>query len=414
MAVRILHTADWHIGQTINGWDRTFEHAFFFKELKEIVVREAVDAVLISGDVFDNQNPSAEGMRMLFHALADLRRARPHLTTVMTAGNHDPAGRLEAPGILLEEIGVSAVGMILQKDGGLDLSRHLVPLKNAEGVIEAYCLALPFPRASDLPTLTGESAKEAGSPIVRAVADLYQRAVSGAREQIGDAPLVAMGHLHVSGGDESEASERRILIGGEHAVPATVFDESLAYVALGHLHKPQRVGRDTVRYSGSPFPLSVSELNYKHGVDIIELDGDSYSYERHALTRPVPFYRLKGKDGLLVAEVEGALEALELDADLPVEQQPFVHVDLRRQTSALGLRAEVDQILSRYPVRDTGVSIVSAKEEGQAAPSEIVSLKKLEEIKPLDLFYTAFEKEHGEGPEARHLELFHSVLAEID
>ncbi|MFS8182599.1 exonuclease SbcCD subunit D [Pseudovibrio denitrificans] len=413
MALKILHTADWHIGQSLNGWSRTYEHQQFFKELEELIERHEVDALVVAGDVFDNQNPSADATQMLYEALARFREKRPHLVTVLTAGNHDPAGRVEAPGVLFQKIGVQAVGMVRRHDGLLDLSHHLVPLKDCDGAVKAYVLALPFPRATDLPGLSFSSSEE-GSPVVRAVAELYEAAVQQAREQIGEMPLIATGHLHVAGGLESEGAERRILIGGEHAMPWEQFPDDLTYVALGHLHKPQKVGKETIRYSGSPFPLSVTEQHYKHGVNLLSFsDAGVLSIERLALTRPVPFHRLKGDGGLLLEELVPALDALELDGDLPAQQQPFVHVDLRPQVSAGGLKAEVDQILAEYPVRSAGVSVLRQKQQ-EVVSAEAESLIRLSEIQPDELFKSAFERVHGMEPEAKHLDYFYRAIAEAE
>ncbi|KZK89849.1 Nuclease SbcCD subunit D [Pseudovibrio sp. W64] len=413
MALKILHTADWHIGQSLNGWSRTYEHQQFFMELEELIERHEVDALVVAGDVFDNQNPSADATQMLYEALARFREKRPHLVTVLTAGNHDPAGRVEAPGVLFQKIGVQAVGMVRRNDGLLDLSHHLVPLYDSDGAVKAYVLALPFPRATDLPGLSFSSSEE-GSPVVRAVAELYEAAVSQAREQIGEMPLIATGHLNVVGGYESEGAERPILIGGEHAMPWEQFPDDLSYLALGHLHKPQIVGKETIRYSGSPFPLSVAEQHYKHSVNLLSYsDAGVLSIERLPLSRPVPFHRLKGDGGLLLEELVPALVALELDADLPVEQQPFVHVDLRPQVSAGGLKAEVDQILAQYPVRSAGVSVLRPKQQ-EPISAEATSLIRLSEIQPDELFKSAFERVHGIEPEAKHLDYFYRAIAEAE
>jgi exonuclease SbcD len=109
---------------------------------------------------------------------------------------------------------------------------------------------------------------------------------------MGGLPFVLTGHLHVAGGIESEGAERRILVGGQHSVPHDVFPAEASYVALGHLHKAQAVGRDTVRYSGSLIPLSATELPYAHGDTLVGLDGTAVLSEHISIDRPVPFVRL--------------------------------------------------------------------------------------------------------------------------
>ena len=272
--IRLLHTADWHLGHQLAGWDRAHEHARFFDALVAIVAEREVDGLVVAGDIFDHQNPSADAERLLIETLDRLKAARPSLTTVLVAGNHDSAGRIEVPRALYARAGVHAVGSVRARDAAPDLARHLVPIADAAGDIGAWVLAIPYLRAADLPALGGALERGAPSPIAAAVGEVYASYVDAARAAIGDLPLVATGHLHVGGAALSEsASERRILVGGEHAVPASVFPETLAYVALGHLHKPQPVGRDTVRYAGAPFPMSAAEEGSRHGVNLVESDG---------------------------------------------------------------------------------------------------------------------------------------------
>ena len=127
--MRILHTADWHIGQTLNGWSREYEHQVFCDALRDVIVTEGVDALLIAGDVFDGINPSGEAQRLLYGAIAGFLRANPRLQIVITAGNHDPAQRLEAPEAVLNELGVHVLGTLRRENRQLRSaleSRHQV------------------------------------------------------------------------------------------------------------------------------------------------------------------------------------------------------------------------------------------------------------------------------------------------
>ena len=270
--IRILHTADWHIGQTLRGFSREHEHRKVFGRLEEIIVERNVDALIIAGDVFDSQNPSGEAQQLFYDTLVRLSRARPRMTTVIVSGNHDAAGRLEAPRPLLEAFNIRVVGNVRRHDGRIEASRHLVPIVDASGALAAHVLAVSYPTAACLPNLTRLD-DEAGSPVVAGVRTLYAELLEALRPQMDGLPFVATGHLHVAGGIELEGAERRILVGGQHAVPHDVFPPEASYVALGHLHKAQAVGRDTVRYSGSLIPLSATEQPYLHGVTLVSLDG---------------------------------------------------------------------------------------------------------------------------------------------
>ncbi|GGK28825.1 exonuclease SbcCD subunit D [Salinarimonas ramus] len=407
--VRVLHTADWHLGHTLAGYSREAEHRAALDALVEIAAREAVDAVVVAGDVFDALNPSAEAQALFFDTLTRLHAARPHAAIVVVAGNHDPAGRLEAPRGLYAFANVTVVGTIERgRAGGPDLARHLVPVRDETGATRAHVLAVPFPRVADLPPL---DAPGEGSPVVAGVRALYADLVGRAAEAIGpESPLVVTGHLHVAGGLESDGAERRILVGGEHAVPPDVFPARAGYVALGHLHRPQAVGRESVRYSGSLFPLSKTESGYEHGVTLVDLESASAPVRlRHVpLPRPVPCLRLPARGAVAAGDVEGTLAALGLDADLPVSRRPFVWLTVAVDGPAVGLHAEIGEIAERFPVRLAGLTL--ERPGSEAAPTAAPVGVRLAEREPIDVFREAFGAKHGVPPSRAHDNAFAALL----
>jgi exonuclease SbcD len=405
--MRILHTADLHIGQTLNGWTRDVEHRAFLETLPELVESKKIDALVVAGDVFDNINPSAESMQLLYDALIALKDRRPHLTTVIVAGNHDPAGRLEAPASLLRKIGVHVSGVIHRSNGRINMDRHLIPLRDIKGEVRAHVLAVPFLRAADLPGL-GQDGDGVDSPVVRATRILYAEAIAEARSRVGAAPLVVTGHLHCSGCLESAGAERRILVGGEHAVPHDIFPDDLAYVALGHLHRSQNVGRTNIRYSGSPFPLSATELSYEHGISLVELHPDGTSCDHIRIARPVPCLRIPREGALSISALDSTITTLGLDADCPREQQPFVHVVISPDASSAGLVAEVDRILDQHPVRCAGVKIERPARPANGDEAAPVAVR-LSECDPAELFELAFDATHGMKPGPDHRAAFHQA-----
>lgn len=405
--IRLLHTADWHLGAALQGWSREAEHRAALAQLIETARARAVDAIIVAGDIFDSLNPSAEAQRLLYETLRDLRAACPRATIALVAGNHDPAGRLEAPRALFEIAGVHSIGVIARRAGAFDLDTHLVPIRDASGAVAAHLLALPYPRAADLPVAGSEIS---GSPIVWGVRALYREAVDAARAAVGGAPLVLTGHLHIAGGLESEGAERRILVGGEHAAPPDIFPQDAAYVALGHLHRPQKVGRESIRYSGALIPMSKTEIGYAHGVTIVEIDATGFlGCEHIAFSRSVAHLRVPERGALAPGEVEGALTALALDPATPVEAQPFVHLTLRVDGPAVGLKAEIDAICQKFPIRVVSLAVERpAREEAQTAATPL----RLAEREPRDLFREAFEAAHGVAPDDAHLRCFDELAEE--
>jgi len=398
--IRLLHTADWHLGATLQGWSREAEHRAALNQLVAIAKERAVDAIIVAGDVFDSLNPSADAQRLLYDTLRDLRAACPHARIALVAGNHDPASRLEAPRALFELADVISIGAFAHSDGVFDAVQHLAPIRDAQGRVGAYLLALPYPRTADLPVGCDGA--------VGAVREAYREAVESARREIGLAPLIVTGHLHVAGGLESEGAERRILVGGEHAVPPDIFSADIAYVALGHLHRPQSVCRDTIRYSGSLIPMSKTEIDYAHGVSIVEIDDAGAVAVEHApFSRSVRHLRAPATGALSIAELEPALRALDLDATDPIENWPFVHLAIRVEGPAVGLKAELDAICEKFPLR-----VVSMTVERPQAQTPAPTALRLAERKPVDLFREAFEQTYGVAPTDDHLDCFERLLQE--
>jgi exonuclease SbcD len=406
--IRVLHTGDWHIGQSLRGHTREREHRLVFTRLEAIVVEREVDALVVAGDVFDSQNPSGEAQALFYGLLLRLHRARPAMTIVITAGNHDAAGRLEAPRPLLDAIGVHVIGNIRRRDGAIDIARHLVPLKTGGGVA-AQVLAVSYPTAACLPSLA-TLAEAGGSPIVQAVRSLYGQLFEAALPRLDGLPLVVTGHLHVAGGLESEGAERRILVGGEHAVPADVFPAEARYIALGHLHKAQGIGRASVRYCGSLIPLSAAEQPYDHGVTLVTLDGGPARIEHIPIARPVAFLRLPASGDMPLSELADRLAALDLDPALPQDERPYLQIRLSREGLSAGYRAEVDRIADGFPVRVVDLRVTP--QAAAAAEPEPVPSARLAERDPEDLFRLAFARARGVPPEPAHLEIFHRVRAE--
>lgn len=408
--IRILHTADWHIGQTLRGFSREHEHRKVFGRLEEIIVERDVDALIIAGDVFDSQNPSGEAQQLFYDTLVRLSRARPRMTTVIVSGNHDAAGRLEAPRPLLEAFNIRVVGNVRRHDGRIEASRHLVPIVDASGTLAAHVLAVSYPTAACLPNLTRLD-DEAGSPVAAGVRTLYAELLEALRPQMDGLPFVATGHLHVAGGIESEGAERRILVGGQHAVPHDVFPPEASYVALGHLHKAQAVGRDTVRYSGSLISLSATEQPYLHGVTLVSLDGVKIVSEHIPIGHPVAFLRRPEAGDMRLADFGDHLTALDLQPDLPICERPFVQVRLAREGLQPGFREEIDRIAESFPVRIVEARVTAMPD----TLNELVvadPMIRLAERDPEDLFKLAFERAFGVAPDAAHLDVFHRARAE--
>jgi DNA repair protein SbcD/Mre11 len=260
--MRILHTADWHLGARLVERDRLPEHAAFLDWLIGTLRGEKIDALLVSGDVFDAANPPQDAVALYFDflkRLADLRTVK----AVITGGNHDSASHLNAPRELLRRFEVHVFG-------------HA-----GENVIDlggAVVAAVPFLRERDLRQASAGEAMTAVHEQIRIAIRAHYAAQFTACKMIANGrPVIAMGHLTVLGATTSD-SERDIHIGNLGAVGAVGADifSGFDYTALGHLHRPQRVaGNETVRYSGSPIALSFSEAADAKSVVVLDLQNHS-------------------------------------------------------------------------------------------------------------------------------------------
>lgn len=324
MTVRFFHTSDWHLGQYFYQHNRHYEHAQFLTWLLEQIKEKQPDALLIAGDIFDVINPGSQAQKQLYQFLADAQLQAPHMQTLMIAGNHDSGYRIEQVDPLLEKYQAHAVGVLHQTDHQeIDFSHLLRPIYDAEQNIVAWCLTLPFLRSAEM---TSSQAQRRNSQ--DAITYIHQQLIALAKTQkTPDQALIMMSHAHMQGGETSD-SERPIVIGNEEALSIALFDDIIDYVALGHLHKPQKVQQQHIRYSGSPIPLSFSEVNYKHQVLEITIDPSRQDDTRVqidslVIPRSVELYRITGE----LNEVFDKLKALPHGPIPEIEQRPYVDIE---------------------------------------------------------------------------------------
>ncbi|MDR6774383.1 exonuclease SbcCD subunit D C-terminal domain-containing protein [Azospirillum sp. BE72] len=406
---RLLHTADWHLGQTLHGIPRDAEHERFLDWLIDRIGEHDVDALVIAGDVFDGQNPPIPALAMFYRFVARAKALHPRLDIVVVAGNHDSASRLEAPSPLMTEMGVRVIGTLPSSaDGMFDPSPLIVPLRDADGAVAARCVAMPYLRPSDLPPI--EEAEDL-DPLIEGVRRLYTQAWTGGRDRCrpGEA-LILTGHCYMRGGALSELSERKILGGNLHALPVDIFPEDAAYVALGHLHRAQAVGgRQEVRYSGSPIPLALDEEPYPHQVILAEFAaGRLVGHEALRVPRHVTIHRVAE------ASPEAALERLKrlhLDGALPRDAWPFLEVTVTLPEPRPALRDEVEAVLAGRPVRllKLGVRLTGSGQTlaDSAPPVDLASLE------PEEVFRRLYRRSHEGDPDPDLMTAFHELLTGV-
>jgi exonuclease SbcD len=406
--MRLLHTSDWHLGQSLHNFERHYEHQRFLDWLLDAVASEQADALLISGDIFDNANPSSASQKQLYRFLQRAKERAPHLNLIVIAGNHDSPGRLEAPGPLLEAHGTRVIGAVQRNaDGEIDVASLVLPLTGRSGAVEAWCLAVPFLRPGDVPRVAAEDGTD---PYLAGIALLYKQALelALAKREDGQA-ILAMGHCHMVDGQMSNDSERRIVIGGTEMLPAGIFDPAIVYAALGHLHLAQSVGKQQhIRYCGSPIPLSFAEVGYQHQVLRIDIDGAAV---REITPLPVPravdLLRVPARPAP-ITQVLTELAALDLPA-APDEQQPFLEVRVLLDAPEPGLRSRIEAALEGKPVRLAKIETSSAARTS-SIDNEVLTLDQLEKLKPDDIFRQLYQQRFGSEAPADQLSVFAELM----
>lgn len=301
---RILHTADWHLGKLLNDQSRDEEHARFLAWLLAVVKEHSVDAIILAGDVFDTANPPQSALGRYFDFVSGLFRQGDCLLVVI-AGNHDSAAQLEAPKQALHALNVHVVGFLAEKP-----EARILRLPNDKNPKAAIAM-IPFLRDRDLRVgKAGESADDIRTQVVAGIRQRYMEVAEAVNAAGTTCPAIATGHLTVLGAKTSD-SERDIHIGGLGAVTTDSFPEPFAYVALGHLHRPQATdagGR--VRYSGSPMALSFSEAEDNKEVRILDVTAEGIAHQGLA----IPVFRRLAQIRTTNAGLEKAMQEFNVGA----------------------------------------------------------------------------------------------------
>ncbi len=269
--MKILHTSDWHLGRALYGRKRYAEFEHFLDWLLKTIAQEQADVLLVAGDVFDTGTPGNTAQTLYYRFLHRIATSCCR-HVVIIAGNHDSPSFLNAPRELLKALDVHVVGNLTE-----DLNDELLVLNDAQGHPEMIVCAVPYLRDRDIRIAeAGESIADKERKLVEGIRSHYAGIVSLARQRraaLGaDIPVVAMGHLFTAGAKTVEGDGVRALYVGSLAhVAANIFPDDLAYVALGHLHVPQKVvDSGSVRYSGSPLPMGFGEAGQQKSVVLVE------------------------------------------------------------------------------------------------------------------------------------------------
>ena len=399
--MRILHTADWHLGIKLRDFTRETEHKLFLDWLIDCLESEKIDLLLMTGDVFDTANPSSQSLSLYYNFMAEAKKRLSHLKMLFIAGNHDSATRLEASTKLLKSLDINIVTKIhYLENGKIDYSKLIF------NYADLMIAAVPFLRMIDLPELSIDQAPVEG--LKRVYKDVIQQVNNICEKQT----FILTGHFTMAGAKLSLDSERQIHGSIDNEVPDSLFDDSIDYLALGHLHLPQAVsGREHIRYSGSPFPLSITERNYEHQVVIL----DTNNPKTHQIINIPRFVEMKR-----IPENHQALDDIiplindlknKSNEDNP-ELYPWLEVRVLIDGNKPGLRDQIAELLKNKAVRLVRLNI---KQLASTDDNPEISVnRELKEIKPEEIFSNCYFDKFGEEVPSKWMTAFLELMSEVN
>ncbi|TAF63190.1 MAG: exonuclease subunit SbcD [Cytophagales bacterium] len=335
--MRILHTADWHLGRKIHDIDLLPIQKQFLQWLLQTLQDQQVEILIVAGDIFDTGTPSNEARKAYYDFLT-----KAQLTCckniVIVGGNHDSPSNLDAPRELLASLNIHVVGGTTQP-----IEDEIINIKDAQQNTRLVVLAVPFLREKDVQYAThiSEERSKREQRVKDAIKAHYHTLsqIVTQRNYPTEVPLLATGHLFAQNSETSE-SEKDIYVGNLGQIGAEEFPENIDYVALGHLHRPQRVGgKEHVRYAGSPIALSFSEIKDKKQVLILDFDAQK-KLQISPIEIPI-FQKMVQIKGKSIEEVQNKMKE-----KLSTESKEEIWIDLQIQSETWLFKA--DQTLKEW------------------------------------------------------------------
>lgn len=399
MSLRILHTADWHLGKRLHSADLRKEHLLFFEDLLSIIREREITHLLIAGDVFDHANPSNEALELYYTFIRKLLDTRCAL--IVTGGNHDSPGVLNAPQSLLKQLRVSVIGCATENP-----EDEIVELKNSSNQTEAVLAAVPFLRDRDIRRSSeGENYKDRIQAIREGIKEHYFQLAEICKTNYPGVPAIASGHLYVQGAETSE-SEREIQIGNQAGVEENTFPEYFAYVALGHIHKAQNVGKSgRIRYSGSPVALSFQEKSYKKRVVLIHVENQQVNTEEIELKKHRDLIVLEGSIESIKKKYASYINSFTLPAfvELNVIESVYDPLLIREK-----------ELLSNELEQNNSVEVLVSKIQFLSTEKNETDIsftsEDSEELQPLSILKSRI----NEYPEEEQIELENTLLSLVE
>lgn len=411
--MKIIHTADWHLGNVFHRHNRVAEHRHFFGWLRDTIVQQQPDALIVSGDIFDGPNPAAEVQRLFYDFLTHLSVEHPGMSIILIAGNHDSGARLEAGEELLRLHNIFVRGTVWKDaEGETYFERMILPLApRGSDTAEVVCYALPFLRPADYPA--GLSVQDG---LRHYLTNLDKRLKKTAFKRL---PVVVAAHFYAHGAlIQAHEHSERLVVGGQDMVEIDTMGKAYAYVALGHIHRPQAVGNcANVRYAGSPLALSFSERDYKRAVNLVEIDTQGHVETTSLFYTPLcALVSLPERGALDPQEALSRLHSLpDAQPDDDSEAYPYVEMNIRLVQPEPELRRRIGEIIEHKAVKFCRITTSTYREQSAQDDTQRPAVENsLHSQAPIDIAKQYYTARYGnEMPEAL-VERFNIAVNSID
>lgn len=406
--MRILHTADWHLGQRLHERSRIEEQKQFLNWLLETIQKTGVSLLLVSGDIFDTALPSAEATDLYYQFLYELF-TQTDATAIITAGNHDSPQHLEAPQEFLKMGRIYVVGLVSEPEACV----FTFPPEKPSVAIAA----VPYLSENKLSHISFETEPERTERYRERLKAFYRKCVAHMPVRL---PKILMGHLFVHGGKVGD-SERNIQIGGASAIRVSDFPDGVDYVALGHLHQPHAISGANypIQYSGSPLPLRFNEAGYRKKVYLLDIPTVCNMAQPTLASGVLQHDSQQTHGEVLLTEIEipvfkelctvtGRVNELLTMAMSPEWHGKYIQVQLKLDRPEVGMS---DKIRNAFYQRGGEVLSVEVELPAPAQGPEI----QVEDMKrPQDIFEQFHTAKFGKAPDAPLAQTFGELMRLVE
>lgn len=410
--MRIIHTSDWHLGQNFMGKTRVPEHQAFLAWLLTQIDAHQVDVVIVAGDIFDTGSPPSYAREMYNRFIVDIQSKQCAL--VILSGNHDSVATLNESKALLARLNTQVVSSVSEK-----IEEQVLTLKDRNGDAAAILCAIPFIRQRDVVvSKAGQSGREKQHTMQQAITEHYQRLYNHAesirQHNKKPIPIIATGHLTTVGARTTE-SVREIYIGTLDAFPASGFPPA-DYIALGHIHKSQRVAKsDHIRYSGSPLPLSFDETANNKRKSVLLVD---FKKGKLATVTPlaVPCFQAMAVIRGDLESIEQQIIALSDNSEMKEGQTIWLEVIVSSQDYLTDLQQRLQQMTVDLPIE---VLLLRRERNKKNLESAFTEKETLNELDVFDVFERrlaeeAYETETQQQQAKRLRLMFKKLVNELE